>query len=531
MAPPPGRCRNRGGMTALPTPPAEGRHRSLDWDLALAVLTGAALLRLVFAGLIPLFPDETYYWEWSRHLAAGYFDHPWGIAALIRGGLRLTALAGVAPSPIAVRLLVIVSGFFACWIGAGVARHLGGDRAGLLAAVVFSVMPLAAAGMVLATPDVPLLLGTAAALYGIVRALECPPRSTASMVWWAGAGVALGLAFSSKYTSILLVGATIAFGTRRGLRSRLGEPGPYVACLLATLVFVPVLLWNAQHGWISFTFQLHHGLGAPRGSPLRREIELVGGQAALATPILLAMLGAALWRALRRPQTDIHYLLAVVTLSCVGTFVISAARRPVEANWPALAYIPAVSLLAVTDWSAAGRKWLAWGIGLAVCTSVVIYVQSIVPVLPLPASRDPIARSAGWGQLADSVVSTRRRLNAANATVWAAADKYQDASELAFHLPTQPVTFSLNLSSRANQYDLWPGFPLLARPGDDLIVVLDEVPEPHHTAVVLAPYFRSLQKGSLVALQRSDGEAATYRRLWILRGWDGRWPGTGGGTE
>ena len=53
---------------------------------ALAVVAGAAILRLVMAAFIPLIPDEVYYWEWSRHLAGGYFDHPPAIAWLVRAG-------------------------------------------------------------------------------------------------------------------------------------------------------------------------------------------------------------------------------------------------------------------------------------------------------------------------------------------------------------------------------------------------------------------------------------------------------------
>jgi len=37
----------------------------------LLVVTVAAVVRLVFAALIPLLPDEAYYWEWSRRLAPG----------------------------------------------------------------------------------------------------------------------------------------------------------------------------------------------------------------------------------------------------------------------------------------------------------------------------------------------------------------------------------------------------------------------------------------------------------------------------
>ncbi|MDE3172364.1 MAG: glycosyltransferase family 39 protein [Gemmatimonadota bacterium] len=523
LAPPEGRPAT-GGMTTPDGSTARDRRPASEWDLAVFVLAGAALVRLAFSALIPLFPDETYYWEWSRRLAAGYFDHPWGIAALVRGGTSFGGLIGISVSPVTVRLLVIAAGFLASLFGAAIARRVGGDRAGLVAAMVFAVMPLAAAGMVLATPDVPLLLGTAAALYAVVRALQSRPRSGASLAWWSAAGVALGLAFSSKYTSIVLpVGVTLAVLTRRDLRDRLAEPGPYVACVAATLVFLPVLVWNAHHGWISFGFQLRHGLGTPKGSPLTRELSLVGGQAGLVTPILLGLLAIAVWRALRRPAGDVHYVLAVVTLTAAATFVVSALRKPAEANWPAPAYISAVPLLALAEWTPVARRWRNWGIGLAAAVSAVVYVQAVVPVLPLPAPRDPIARSAGWGGLAEAVNAADMALAGDGVHVWVAGDTYQDASELAFHLPGRPVTFSLNLSSRSNQYALWPGFPQRAHPGDDLVVVLDEVPYPHHTAVVLTPLFRSAEKGPLVPLRRRDGGVATQRRIWIFRGWSGKW--------
>ena len=505
---------------------AETVRAPTGWGLAAAVLVGGALLRLAFSAVIPLFPDETYYWDWSRHLAAGYFDHPWGIAALIHGGVWLSSHLGLALSPLAVRSLVSVAGFVAALSGAAIAHRLGGGRAAFMAAVLFTVMPLAASGLVLATPDVPLLATVAVGLYALVRAFEQRPSSVQSLTWWVAAGIAVGLAFSSKYTSILLpVGVVIAMVTRPGLRIRLREPGPYVACVVATLVFLPVLWWNAHNGWISFGFQLNHGLGVAKGSALSRELNLLGGQAGLATPIVLVMLAIAVWQSVRRPASDLHYLLAIVALTCAGLFVFSALRRPVEANWPALAYVPAIPLLALTDWKSAGRKWLWWGIALAGVVSAVIYAQSVYPILPLRASRDPVARSAGWTQLADSVEVARRALLVDSAHVWVAADRYQDASELAFHLPDHPVAFSTNLSGRSNQYDLWPGFAQMAHVGDDLVIVLDASPQPHHTAVVLAPYFESMGKGALVPLQRRDGGVVTQRRIWVFQGWNGGWPG------
>src|ERR1700726_1385443 len=56
-------------------------------------VTGLALvtLRLVGATWTPLTFDEAYYWMWSRHLAFGYYDHPPGVALVIRLG---TMIAG-----------------------------------------------------------------------------------------------------------------------------------------------------------------------------------------------------------------------------------------------------------------------------------------------------------------------------------------------------------------------------------------------------------------------------------------------------
>lgn len=61
-------------------------HNPAAWQQAMRVLTGATIVRLVLGAVVPLFPDEAYYWEWSRNLAAGYFDHPPVIALLVRMG-------------------------------------------------------------------------------------------------------------------------------------------------------------------------------------------------------------------------------------------------------------------------------------------------------------------------------------------------------------------------------------------------------------------------------------------------------------
>ncbi len=491
------------------------------WRSALLITFAAVVVRLVFATLLPLFPDETYYWEWSRHPASGYFDHPPAIAILIHWGTALANLVGAEPSRLAIRFFPVLAGGVATLFAVKIAKRLGGGAAARTAAIVFSLMPLAATGLVLATPDAPLLAASAAGLYLVVCAVQAPRASDEAWQYWCVAGLALGIAFTSKYTSILLpITVTAAVLLRPSLRARLKEPGPYLACLIATVVFLPVLYWNAKHDWISFRFQIEHGLGTPKGSAIKRELDLIGGQLGLVSPILFAFAAHAVWRTLRRPGDDARFLLAVVAVGSWIFFAYSAMRRSVEANWPAPSYVPGIALLASLSSSPARDRWIHRGIVLAAVMVGIIYVHALFPVLPLPARRDPVARSAGWDELAARVAAEPSPM-AAN--TFFGADRYQDVSELAYHLPGRPQVFCTCLSGRRNQYDLWPGYAQVARPGDNLVLALDESADEHGTVKALSPYFTSATRGALAPLLRG-ADTVSVRRVWVLAGYRGGWP-------
>ena len=217
--------------------------------------------------------------------------------------------------------------------------------------------------------------------------------------------MAIGFAMASKYTAVLIpVGIGLAFVFHGRLQNRFGQPGPYAAVVVATLVMLPVLWWNFTHDWVSFRFQLNHGLGAPKGGVLgatNRELELIGGQVGLVSPILAWYVIRALRDAIRFSEEGFRLVIGMASLVPLAFFAYSATRRSVEANWPALAWIGAVPLLASDPpHSARGRTWLGRGIVLAAALSAIVYVHAAVPILPIPASRDPVARAHGWDVVA-----------------------------------------------------------------------------------------------------------------------------------
>jgi len=496
--------------------------------IAIALVVAASIIRLALAAFIPLLPDETYYWEWSRHIAAGYFDHPPAVALLIRSGTAIfgqTALGvrfgAILAGAVASVALVVMS-----WrLGAESAGADGDDVAdrktnalddpGIRAALLMLVIPGALVGFVLATPDAPLLAAIALTLAALERAIASPRKSAASLGWWCAAGVMLGVAFCSKFTSVLIpAGVFVALLSRRDLRTRLAGPGPYLATLLALTVLAPTLVWNSHNGWISFVFQLHHGFTQARGSILGREAALIAGQLGIISPILAVMAAFAVARGLRRMSDERRFMFAVIATTVVAFFVVSAIRRPVEPNWPVPALVAALPLLATMRLGRVARAWLIAGSVLGAACTLMVAAQAAARVIHVSPRRDPISKAYGWPDLARSVQQTGSAVKSCGTTL-IAADRYQDASELAFNLPDNPRVFSLNLGGRANQYNLWPSIYSVASHADCAVVVVDEGEAGERVVRKIGADSAALVSH---AVMKWRGVPVGRRAIWLVRG-------------
>ena len=155
---------------------------------ALALIAAATAAHVIFAGMVPLSPQEAYYWQYARHLALSYFDHPPLASWTIRG---FTSLFGDGERAIRLAAAFHSGLFFLFLFLAG--RRLFGEKAALLATAFGLLAPITALGQVVITPDGPLLSGWAACLYFMVRALDEEDGR-----WLLAAGLATGLAALGK---------------------------------------------------------------------------------------------------------------------------------------------------------------------------------------------------------------------------------------------------------------------------------------------------------------------------------------------
>ena len=398
---------------------------SILFALALAALT---VIRLVVAAIAPVSPDEAYYWVWSRALAPGYLDHPFMVALWIRLG---TGLFG--DGAFGIRLLAPISAALGSILILDTARRLGAGR-GYTAALLLNATLLFGAGGILMTPDTPLILFWIATLWAMARIV-----SGGAGWWWIAAGVFSGLALDSKYTAALLlagIGLWLVL-LPAGRRWLLRDPRPWIGLAIALLLFLPVILWNADHHWASFLKQ-----GGRTGDfHIARAAQFLGelllGQLGLATPLVFVLCVAGLLHVTRlavmRRDAVAGLLVALGVLPAL-VFIQHAFGDRVQANWPEILYPAAVIAASPLPLTA---RWLKPALAVGFAITLVIYVQAIASPIPIGGVSDPTIRVLGGWPALTQAVDRRAQQTGAH---FIAIDEYGLGSELALRLPrTMPV--------------------------------------------------------------------------------------------
>jgi membrane-associated phospholipid phosphatase len=448
------------------------------------LLLGAMLvfrLGYLASDTIELSEDEAYQWLWSKHPALSYYSKPPMIAYLQWIGTHVwgdTELGVRFLSPVIAALIgVILLRFFAAHVNA---------RAGFWLVTMLNVTPLTSVGAILLTIDPPLVLFWTAAMTMGWRALQANGRTRD----WAWTGLWMGLGFLSKYTALLQwISFALVFALWLAARRHLRRPGPYVALAINLLCTLPVLVWNAQHDWITVTHLGERaGLAeAWRFSP-RFFFEFTGAVLGLLNPVFFI---AALWAAVgiwRRRQAHPLwlYLLLMAAPVLLGHWVYTVRAR-VLPNWIATAVVP---LFAATV-AYADARWrgglrgvkpaLATGCALGLLLVLPMYESNWVSKLtgrPLPPKLDPLRRVRNWSDTARVVGEERARLAAEGPPAFLIGNHYGITGQLSFYLPEAKAavqagrTFVYFKSSETpgNQFYFWPGYR--DRKGENAVFVM-----------------------------------------------------------
>jgi 4-amino-4-deoxy-L-arabinose transferase-like glycosyltransferase len=225
------------------------RERKISIALLILLIT-SAIVRAFLAWFNELGYDEVYYWTYAKYPALSHFDHP----PMVGWVIRLFSLDLLVQQEFFLRLGAVVIGTVNTWLIYRIGKFIKNDLTGLYAALMYTASLYASVicGLFI-LPDAPQSLVWLMTLLFLLKALPDRELLRESRWFMLFAGVTTGLALLSKYHAAFLITGTFAFiliSNRRWFTAK----ETWFAFITAIILFLPVLIWNYQNDFASFTF-------------------------------------------------------------------------------------------------------------------------------------------------------------------------------------------------------------------------------------------------------------------------------------
>ena len=455
--------------------------------ITIVFLVVTSLLRLCLLPTKELAADEAYYWDWSRHLALGYYDQGPLIAYLIR---LTTAIAGANEFGVRLGVWGVSCGTL---IGAYVLTHrFSSAQAGFLAVLFLALTPLFTAGSLIATYDPPLVFFWMLSLLALERALFASDGRSRNRAW-AAAGLWSGLGLLSKHTMLFIAPCLLLFLLlSRPHRHWLSRPQPYLAFLFMLLLYSGVLWWNATHHWWTFG-HLGYLVGKDGGTPLRRFGDLVGSQTLLIGPGLFLGGVWAMWKTARNGRgrmgaevsatglpdvqltwetsrgngpdffRTVRLFLCCFGLPVLAFFCLMTLKAKVQANWAPCGWITPIIALAIFLADARNLPHRAARRARLQIAGIVLTSGLLTLLLLFPPLRSAIGirqkpgddienKMSGGRQMGREAGAILAEMQKGGRPVFLTGNDYQTCALLAFYVPGHPQTYDLFLGYRLNFY-------------------------------------------------------------------------------
>lgn len=416
-------------------------------------------LRLAFQSLTPPLPDEAYYWLWGQRPSLGYYDHA-PLQAWLLGlsgklfGWNLFALR--FPT-------LLTSAALAAIILHWTAKIAPRDPLTTLLILFSSPLLFVFTSMVFHDHLMLVFLLLATGLFRDVLAEAETGRIAAGKLY--GGALALGLATLTKYNAVFL---GLAFAAsiliHRPWRILLKSPHLYLAAGLAIALQAPVLVWNMQHDFVSFRYNLSDRLSGPRslGTSIGALAALFGLSLVLFSPFLVPQL----YKILRggagtNPLAKLLRALLLITGGVLGALCF---KGQVHYYWLVVALAPCFLLLPALIGKAALRGHLFFG---AVGIGLFVANYTLLPFAALLKGQDSeSALLYGWDDIAVHVKQQQHDTGIQKLM----GTHYRIAAQLAFVLKDSSVQA---ISKQEGEFDIWRKDDMTG--GETVLLLADEM--------------------------------------------------------
>lgn len=380
------------------------RQTLIKSDLTILILLAVArlILHILTNGQYGFHRDELAILDDARYLAWGYVAYPPLTPFIGRIALEL-----FGPSLVGVRLFSALGQSIAMLVAGLMARELGGSRfAQLITTVAAAIAPIS------------LLQGAMFQYVGfdylwwvLLAFLTIRLLKTENPRYWLAIGLVIGLGMMTKYTMVYFVAGLVGGVLLTNPRRHLSSPYLWGGAALSLLLFLPNLLWQINHDFISLSFlsTIH-----ARDVAIGRTDNFLPEQLLVSTsPPTILLWGAGLYHYLFSAAGKRYRPLGWMYLIPLILFLLTQGR----AYYLAPAY-PMLIAAGTVFWeqrlnslsTARGRlsKGIVWSVLLI---SSVISIAISLPVAPVNSGlwritsevHDNFVEQIGWPELVETV--------------------------------------------------------------------------------------------------------------------------------
>ena len=269
----------------------------------------SSFIRLILAYTLELGNDEVYYYTYALHLQSNYFDHPPGIAYLI----KLFTANLYFTSEIFVRLGAVFCAAIGTLLSYKIGSFINGSRTGWIAAVLYntSIYCSIIAGTFI-LPDSPQIifwLGSLLLLLVIINKIESQ-RSVSTKIWILF-GLINGLCIMCKVHGIFIwggLGLYILFYKRR----MLSLPGLYFSFLITLGIISPIFFWNYSNHFVTYNYHSARVGTNHFTFDIDSLIQTIFGQWFYNGPINTVITFMGLWVCYKKKLLDNYYIRILV---------------------------------------------------------------------------------------------------------------------------------------------------------------------------------------------------------------------------
>ena len=326
--------------------------------LLIGLLVVSAIIRGFLAAWMEFGNDEVYYWTYALYPDWSHFDHP----PMVGWVIQLFSLNLLLDSEFFIRLASVVFMTANTYIIFRIGKDLKDAQTGLYAALLYtaSVYAFVITGIFI-MPDTPLMLFWLLAVWMAMKyfkvkvpePVEGPTdfetvlRQAQQPRFLIFFGLFSGLAMLSKYSGVFLwvgMGLYILIFNRKQLKN----PYLYLSLLISAACCIPILYWNLQNDFVSFSF---HGARVG-GNKLNFSTfgTEIAGEFFYNNPVnfILAIIAViAVFKKQLNLEKSIQRLILCIALPMIALFWVFSLTRPTLPHWNSPAYILLILLSAV----------------------------------------------------------------------------------------------------------------------------------------------------------------------------------------